>query len=44
MKKYFNLEIDMYLSLGPSWMAISGYLGGIYLLKHAIFALYYPYI
>ena len=27
LKNYFNLEIDRYLSLGPSWMAISGYLG-----------------
>ena len=27
-KNYFNLEIDRHLSLGPSWMAISDYLGG----------------
>ena len=32
-KKYFNLEIDRYLSLGPSWMAISDYLGGYLLTK-----------
>ena len=32
-KKYFNLEIDRYLSLGPSWMAISDYLGGYLLAK-----------
>ena len=25
-KKYFNLEIDRHLSLGPSWKAISDYL------------------
>ena len=27
-KKYFKLEIDRHLSLGPSWMAISDSLGG----------------
>ena len=27
-KKYFNLEIDRHLSLGPSWKAIFVYLGG----------------
>ena len=37
-KKYFNLEIDRHLSLGPSWKAIFVYLGGIYPLKHPIFA------
>ena len=30
-KNIFNLEIDRYLSLGPSWMTISGYLGGYFL-------------
>ena len=30
---YFNLEIDRHLSLGPSWMAISDYLGGYLLTK-----------
>ena len=33
LKNYFNLEIDRYLSLGPSWMAISDYLGGYLLAK-----------
>ena len=33
VKKYFNFEIDRYLSLGPSWMAISDYLGGYLLTK-----------
>ena len=42
-KKYFNLEIDRHLSLGPSWKAIFDYLGGIYPLKHPIFAVYYPF-
>ena len=41
-KKYFNLEIDRYLSLGPSWMTISGYLGGIFSIKHTIFAVHHP--
>ena len=32
-KNYFNLEIDRHLSLGPSWKAISDYLGGYLLAK-----------
>ena len=38
-KKYFNLEIDRHLSYGPSWKAISDYLGR-YL---PTFAVYYPF-
>ena len=33
LKNYFNLEIDSYLSLERSWMAISDYLGGYLLAK-----------
>ena len=42
-KKYFNLEIDRHLSLEPFWKAIFDYLGGIYPLKHPIFAAYHPF-
>ena len=33
-KKGFNLEIDRYLSLVPSWMAITDYLRGYLVFTH----------
>ena len=49
LKNYFNLEIDRYLSLEPSWMAISDYLWGYlltktnHLLQLSIFSLNTPF-
>ena len=49
IKKYFNFEIYRYLSLGPSWMAISDYLWGYlltktnHLLQLSIFSLNTPF-
>ena len=42
-KKYFNLEIDRHLSLGPYWMATFDYSGGYLLTKthHLLHIIYF---